>query len=67
MITEEQKTRIEHFADLLDRCQRVSGAEVRELTDLYNELFGTRLASTSCSSCIRQRIGKLRTLLNYSK
>ena len=64
MITEEQRTRIEHFADLLDKGQRVSGAEVKELTDLYNQLFNTRLATTSCSSCIRQRIGRLRTLLN---
>ena len=66
-MTEEQRTRIEHFADLLDKGQRVSGQEVKELTDLYNQLFNTRLATTSCSSCIRQRIGRLRTLLNNSK
>lgn len=63
-MTDEQRTRIEHFASLLDKGQRVSGAEVKELTDLYNQLFNTRLATTSCSSCIRQRIGRLRTLLN---
>lgn len=67
-MTEHQIERIRHFASLLDKGQRVSGQEVKELTDLYNELFSTRLASTSCSSCIRQRIGRLRDKLNdYEK
>ena len=49
-MTKHQIERIRHFASLLDKGQRVSGQEVKELTDLYNELFSTRLATTSCSS-----------------
>lgn len=58
-MTEEQLSKISKFKRMLDEGKRISGSQVKELTDLYNAVFGTRLATTSCSSCVRQRIGRL--------
>lgn len=58
-MTEEQLSKINKFKRMLDEGKRISGSQVKELTDLYNAVFGTRLATTSCSSCVRQRIGRL--------
>lgn len=56
MITPEDKERIVIFKQALDKGSRVSGSEV---TEVYNRVFNERKPSTNCSSCIRQRIGKL--------
>lgn len=56
MITPEDKDRIVRFKQALDKGSRVSG---REVTEVYNRVFNERKPSTNCSSCIRQRIGKL--------
>lgn len=56
MITSEDKDRIVIFKQALDKGSRVSG---REVTEVYNRVFNDRKPSTNCSSCIRQRIGKL--------
>ncbi len=56
MITPEDKDRIVRFKQALDKGSRVSG---REVTEVYNRVFNDRKPSTNCSSCIRQRIGKL--------
>lgn len=56
MITPEDKDKIVRFKQALDKGSRVSG---REVTEVYNRVFNDRKPSTNCSSCIRQRIGKL--------
>lgn len=56
MITPEDKDKIVRFKQALDKGSRVSG---REVTEVYNRVFNERKPSTNCSSCIRQRIGKL--------
>lgn len=56
MITPEDKDRIVRFKQALNKGSRVSG---REVTEVYNRVFNDRKPSTNCSSCIRQRIGKL--------
>ena len=56
MITPDDKDRIVRFKQALDKGSRVSG---REVTEVYNRVFNERKPSTNCSSCIRQRIGKL--------
>ena len=39
-----------------------------KVTEVYNEVFGTKLASTSCSSCMRQRVLELKAALDkYNK
>lgn len=53
--TDTQK-RIEGFRSILK-----SGyyADSRQVTETYNEVFGTRLTPTSCGTCIRQRMTAL--------
>ena len=55
-MTKEDVERIEGFQDILNRGKFASGKQV---TEVYNRVFGTRLAVTNCSSCIRHRIGRL--------
>ena len=55
-MTEEHIKQIEEYKRLMDGGLRVNGGHV---TELYNEVFGTRLASTNCSTCIKRRISLL--------
>lgn len=48
--------RIRRYKEALDRGQKVN---TKELTETYNEVFKTRLSPTTCSSCVRKRIGAL--------
>ena len=56
IISEEDKELIVRFKQLLDEGKRANGAQV---TQCYNRVFNSKIAPTNCSSCIRQRIGKL--------
>lgn len=56
MITVEDKELIIKLKGLLDANKRASGKQV---TEVYNRVFGTKLTPTNCSSCVRQRISKL--------
>ena len=47
---------IRRYKEALDRGQKVN---TKELTETYNEVFKTRLSPTTCSSCVRKRIGAL--------
>lgn len=60
-ISNEDVEKIRKFKAIMDRGFYASGQEV---TDLHNKVLGTRLASTNCSSCIRQRISALADALN---
>jgi hypothetical protein len=55
-LTKEDVEMINGFQDILNRGKFASG---RQVTEVYNRVFGTRLAVTNCSSCIRHRIGRL--------
>lgn len=55
-LTKEDVEMINGFQDILNRGKYASGKQV---TEVYNRVFGTRLAVTNCSSCIRHRIGRL--------
>lgn len=55
-LTKEDVEMINGFQDILNRGKFASGKQV---TEVYNRVFGTKLAATNCSSCIRHRIGKL--------
>lgn len=55
-INTEDYNKIRKFQDIMNHGFYASGQEV---TDLHNKVLGTRLASTNCSACIRQRIQAL--------
>lgn len=54
----EQETinKIIKYKQALDTGNKVNS---KELTETYNEVFGTSLAVTTCSSCVRKRISAL--------
>ena len=56
MISEEDKTLITKFKEILDRGHYANGKQV---TDCYNRVFHKNIASTNCSTCIRKRIGAM--------
>lgn len=62
MINDEDKEKIEKLVNILNRGWYCNGKEV---TDLYNKYVSPNkpVSSTSCSSCIRQRILKLKAVL----
>lgn len=60
-ISSEDIEKIRRFKAIMDKGFYASGQEV---TDLHNKVLGTRLASTNCGSCIRQRISALVDALN---
>jgi hypothetical protein len=62
-LNEEDREKIEKLVSILNRGWY---ANSKEVTDLYNKYIRdgqTPVASTSCSSCIRQRVLKLKTFL----
>ena len=40
-------------------------ADGNQVTQVYNRIFGTNLSSTSCGSCLRQRIQQMVDTLNH--
>lgn len=66
-LNEEDREKIEKLVSILNRGWY---ANSKEVTDLYNKYIRsgqTPVASTSCSSCIRQRVLKLKTFLENNK
>lgn len=62
-LNEEDREKITKLCDILNRGWY---ANSKEVTDLYNKYLRsgqTPVASTSCSSCIRQRVLKLKSFL----
>ena len=45
--------------------QRGYYADGNQVTQIYNRVFNTRLNSTSCGSCLRQRIQQMVDALNH--
>ena len=58
----EDIIKIRKLEEILKRGYYADGKEV---TDLHNRVLGTRLSSTNCSSCIKQRINALVQALNH--
>lgn len=52
---------IRKFEVIKNKGLYCSGSEV---TDVYNRVFGTKLSSTSCGSCIRGRVQQMVDELN---
>lgn len=52
-LSKEDVDMIKGFKAIMDKGRFANGAQV---TEVYNRVFGTRLASTNCASCIRKRI-----------
>lgn len=48
--------RIQRYKDALDKGTKVN---TKELTETYNQVFGTRLSPTTCSTCVKKRISAL--------
>ena len=48
--------RIRRYKEALDKGTKVNA---KELTETYNQVFKARLSPTTCSSCVRRRIGAL--------
>ena len=62
--TDEDIKLIEKFIDIRNRGYYCDG---KQLTEVYNRVLNKRVASTSCGSCIRQRITELEGALNQFK
>ena len=62
--TDEDVKKIEKFIEIRNKGYYASGSEV---TDVYNRVLEKRVSSTTCSSCLRQRISELETALNRFK
>ena len=62
-LNQEDREKITKLCDILNRGWY---ANSKEVTDLYNKYIRsgqTPVSSTSCSSCIRQRVLKLKSFL----
>lgn len=55
---------VEKFIEIRNKGYYVSG---EQLTTVYNRVLGKHVASTSCGSCLRQRVQELETALNRFK
>ena len=62
-LTNEDKEKIEKLVSILNRGWYANSKEVTELYNKYIRSGQTPVSSTSCSSCIRQRVLKLKTFL----
>lgn len=60
MLTKEQIEKIKTFSYARQRNLRVNA---REFTDFFNEVMGTNVRITTCSTCIRRRIQELENRL----
>ena len=60
--TKEDIELIRKFEEIKNRGYYADGNQV---TQTYNRVFGTNLSSTSCGTCIRQRIQQMVDTLNH--
>lgn len=64
-MTSEDVKFIEFAYSLINSARYPSFMKV---TETYNRVFGTKLANTSCGSCMRQRVLELKAALDkYNK
>lgn len=62
--TSEDVRLVEKFIEIRNKGFYCDGGQ---LTEVYNRVLNKRVASTSCGSCIRQRINELEGALNTFK
>lgn len=62
--TEDDIKLVEKFIELKNKGYYCDG---QQLTQVYNRILNKRVNSTSCGSCIRQRINELEAALNHYK
>ena len=62
--TKEDIELIEKFIEIKNKGFYADGKQV---TDVYNRVFDSRLTPTSCGSCIRGRIQQMENELNHFK
>ena len=62
--TDEDITLLEKFNSIVRRHYYVDG---KQLTDLYNKVFGTQLKPTGCANCLKIRLNELNKALNSLK
>lgn len=62
--TKEDVELVEKFIDIRNRGYYVDGAQ---LTQVYNRVLHKNVNTTSCGSCLRQRVAELETALNHFK
>lgn len=62
--TKEDIELIEKFIEIKKKGLYCDG---RQVTEVYNRVFDSRLTPTSCGSCIRQRIQQMENELNSFK
>lgn len=55
-ISDSNREKILKFKDMLKNAYYADGGQV---TEVYNEVFGTRERPTNCGTCIRQRMNAL--------
>ncbi len=62
--TEEDIKFVEKAIELKNKGFYIDG---NQLTEVYNRILNKRVNSTSCGSCLRQRISELEGALNHYK
>ena len=62
--TSEDVRLVEKFIEIRNRGFYCDGGQ---LTEVYNRVLNKRAASTSCGSCLRQRVTELEGALNHFK
>ena len=62
-LTNEDREKITKLCDILNRGWYANSKEVTDLYNKYIRVGMSLVAPTSCSSCIRQRVLKLKTFL----
>ena len=62
--TKEDIELIEKFVEIKNKGYYADGKQV---TEVYNRVFDTRLTPTNCGSCIRGRIQQMENELNHFK
>jgi NAD(P)H-nitrite reductase large subunit len=64
-LTEDEYTILDNYFSL--NTQQVTSQQQRDLLKVSNRVFNRRDQVTSCSSCLRDLVGKIRTVYNEYK
>lgn len=62
--TKEDIEKVEKFIQIKNKGYYCDGAQ---LTEVYNRVLNKRVSTTTCGSCLRQRVNELEQALNHYK
>lgn len=62
--TKEDIEKVEKFIEIKNKGYYCDGAQ---LTEVYNRVLNKRVNTTTCGSCLRQRVNELEQALNHYK